>query len=82
MAGGTISWVSKKQATVALSTVEAEYVALSSATQEVVWLRRLLTDQILLLIGDNQGGCYCENPINHARTKRIDIYGTITFVRL
>ena len=36
MAGGPISWVSKKQAVVALSTSEAEYVALSLATQEVV----------------------------------------------
>jgi len=42
MAGGLISWLSKKQAIVALSTLEAEYVALSSATQEVVWLRKLL----------------------------------------
>ena len=39
-----MSWLSKKQATVALSTAEAEYVALSAATQEVIWLRRLLTD--------------------------------------
>ena len=38
MAGGPISWLSKKQAVVALSTSEAEYVALSLATQEVVWL--------------------------------------------
>ena len=41
-AKGVVSWLSKKQATVALSTAEAEYVALSMATQEAVWLRRLL----------------------------------------
>ena len=35
IAGGPISWLSKKQATVSLSTYEAEYVALSAATQEV-----------------------------------------------
>ena len=41
---GAVSWLSKKQATVALSTTEAEYVALSTATQEAIWLRRLLAD--------------------------------------
>ena len=39
-----VSWLSKKQATVTLSTAEAEYVALSTATQEAIWLRRLLAD--------------------------------------
>ena len=43
MAGGPISWLSKKQSIVALSTSESEYIALSSASQEAVWLRRLLT---------------------------------------
>ena len=42
MAGGPVSWLSKKQAIVALSTAEAEYVALSRATQETIWIRRLL----------------------------------------
>ena len=36
LAKGTVSWLSKKQATVALSTTEAEYVALSVATQEAI----------------------------------------------
>ena len=44
MSGGAISWLSRKQTVVALSTTEAEYVALSTATQEAVWLRRLLSD--------------------------------------
>ena len=38
LSGGAISWISQKQATVALSTAEAEYVALGSATQEAIWL--------------------------------------------
>ena len=42
--GDAVSWFSKKQPVVALSTAEAEYVSLSSATQEAVWLRRLLQD--------------------------------------
>lgn len=80
MASGAISWMSKKQATVALSTAEAEYVALSTATQEAVWLRRLLMDLKVLpegptvLMGDNQGSiAIARNPISHARTKHIDI---------
>ena len=38
MSGGAISWLSHKQSTVALSTAEAEYIALGSATQEAIWL--------------------------------------------
>ena len=44
LAKGAVSLLSKKQATVALSTTGDEYVALSTATQEAIWLRRLLTD--------------------------------------
>ena len=40
--GGPISWNSHKQATVSLSSSEAEYMALSSATQEAIWLRGFL----------------------------------------
>lgn len=44
MNGGTISWASKKQAIVAISTAEAEFIALVEASQEAVWLRKLLND--------------------------------------
>jgi len=40
--GGVISWSSKKQPTVATSSVEAEYIASANATKETVWLRTLL----------------------------------------
>ena len=80
MTEGPISWLSKKQATVALSTSEAEYVSVSAATQEAVWLRRLLTDiQAIpegptVIMEDNQGAIgIAKNPIQHARTKHIDI---------
>ena len=61
MSGGAISWLSRKQTVVALSTTEVEYVALSTATQEAVWLRRLLSDIKItpttptIIREDNQG---------------------------
>src|SRR5260370_28222994 len=42
MAGGAVSWSSKRQATVALSTVEAEYVAMSRCAQQMVWMQNWL----------------------------------------
>ena len=77
MAGEPISWL---QATISLSTSEAEYMALSAATQEVVWLGKLLSDlnstpqSPVRLMEDNQGAiAIAKNPVAHARTKHIDI---------
>jgi len=42
LAGGPISWESKKQKSVALSTMEAEYMSLLEVCKEIVYLRRLL----------------------------------------
>jgi hypothetical protein len=80
VAGGSVSWSSKKQPTVALSTVEAEYMAASNATKEAIWLRTLLRDlgftQTLAttIHADNQG-CIAlsRNPVSHSRAKHIDI---------
>ena len=44
LSGGPVSWKTRKQSCVALSTAESEYVALASAVQEAVWLRQLMTD--------------------------------------
>ena len=44
LGNGAISWGSKKQACVALSTTEAEYVALSQATREAIWLQKLMCE--------------------------------------
>ena len=75
-----ISWSSKKQSIVALSSTEAEYVALCSAAQETVWLRNLLSDigctqnTATLIREDNQGAiCLAKNPKDHPRTKHIDV---------
>ena len=80
--GGAISWNSKKQACVALSTMEAEYVACSAAVQEAVWLRRFLKH---LKIAEDSGSpvtVYCDSqaaiafskdPKYHSKGKHIEI---------
>ena len=80
MAGGPISWLSQKQSTVALSTAEAEYIALRSAAQEAVWLKQLLKDsqedgnQAITAMEDNQGAiAIVKNLVAHRRTKHIGI---------
>ncbi|KAF1318445.1 Integrase catalytic core protein, partial [Globisporangium splendens] len=79
--GGCISWRSKKQRSVALSSTEAEYMALSEATQEAVWLKGILcelgehsSDRPVKIFEDNQGSiALAKNPEFHKRTKHIDI---------
>ena len=71
IASSTVSWCSKKQATVAKSTTEAEYVSLSLATQEAIWLRRLMNGMIspTLIYDDNQGAIQVlRNPKSQNRT--------------
>ena len=80
MSGAAISWMSKKQNCVALSTAEAEYMALSSAAQESVWLERLLGEmnersgKPIVVFEDNQSTiCMAKNPKFHGRAKHIGI---------
>ena len=80
ISGGAISWLSRKQSVVALSTTEAEYVALCGATQEAVWLRRWLPNiqstatTATIINEDNRGTiAVARNPVSHARTKHIVI---------
>jgi hypothetical protein len=77
---GPICWRSKLQPTVALSSVEAEYMAISLATQEAVWLRLVLEElgfaqgEATRLLVDNQGAiALARNSVHHQRTKHIDI---------
>jgi hypothetical protein len=80
--GGAISWSTKKQELVTLSTVEAEYVALTYAAKEALWLRQFLEElfhpieEPFIIYGDNQGAIALANSELgqfHARTKHIDI---------
>ncbi|TPX55785.1 DNA-directed DNA polymerase [Powellomyces hirtus] len=78
--GGIVDWQSKRQPTVALSSTEAEYMALPQACKEAIWLRQLLIELgypqgLPCKIYEDNQGCIAlaRNPTNHARTKHIDI---------
>ncbi|OUM56095.1 hypothetical protein BVG19_g5801 [[Candida] boidinii] len=80
LAGAPITWKSKKQQTVALSTAEAEYMALGDAVKEILWLLQL-SDQLKIkfdtvpIIFDDNMSCIelASHPGFHDRTKHIDI---------
>jgi hypothetical protein len=80
LGSGAVSWASKLQPTVALSSAEAEYLAVCAAVQEAIHLRQLMKDigytqgQPTVIFEDNQG-CIAlsANPVFHRRTKHIDI---------
>jgi hypothetical protein len=77
--GGAISWNSKLQPTVAASTVEAEYMAASSAVKEALWIRRLLMEMdipidVPVIKCDSQGAIkLLKHPIASQRSKHIDV---------
>eukprot|EP00253_Pinus_taeda_P029937 PITA_29937 len=70
-----ISWMSRKQKSVALSTAKAEYIAASMASCEVVWYELFgFTLDTTMILCDNQSEiCLSENPIFHDCSKHIDI---------
>ncbi|XP_055837853.1 uncharacterized protein LOC129906201 [Episyrphus balteatus] len=65
MLGGAISWCSRKQPTVALSTTEAEYMSLSTPIQEALWLtglkKELLPDTDKIVLFCDKSKCYIPN---------------------
>ena len=78
--GGAVSWRSRKQELVALSTAEAEYIAATHAAKEGIWLQRLIGELYDVVITpttlhcDNQAALTLATTDNfHARTKHIDI---------
>jgi hypothetical protein len=74
-----VSWSSKKQNSVALSTVKAEYVAAGSCCAQLLWTRQTLKDygytmnQVSLLCDNESIIKITYNPCEHSRTKHIDI---------
>jgi hypothetical protein len=78
LGGGAVFWRSKRQDIVALSTTEAEYVAMADAGKTLVWLRELLEELGLAqgspttLFSDNQSAiALVKDPVHHERTKHI-----------
>jgi len=82
LGGAPISWEARKQKSVALSSTEAEYMAMCEASKEAVYLKRFFKDinfekscqNTVVLYCDNQGAQkLVKNPVYHSRTKHIDI---------
>jgi len=78
--GGAVSWSSKKQPIVTLSTTEAKYVVAMHATKEAKWLRALMTELIspqaspTTIYCDNQSAiALSKDGQHHAWTKHIDV---------
>jgi len=78
--GEPVSWKSKKQETVALSTVEAEYMGFSRATTQVLWISKYFTEiglptsKPIVVHMDNNGSIsHSLNDKNHHKTKHIDM---------
>jgi hypothetical protein len=79
-ADGPISWSSKQQGTVALSSCEAEYLATTHAAKQILWLRSLASELKInqmdptSLFCDNQGTVACtHDPQAHTKMKHIDL---------
>ncbi|KAH9684692.1 DNA (cytosine-5)-methyltransferase [Citrus sinensis] len=79
MCGGAISWKSSLQSVVALSTTEAEYIALTEVVKEAIWLRGLVSElrfkQEVVIVGCDSLSAIqlSKNPKYHVRTKHIDV---------
>ncbi|CAA0826363.1 cysteine-rich RLK (RECEPTOR-like protein kinase) 8, partial [Striga hermonthica] len=78
--GGTaVSWISKLQKIVTLSTTEAEYVAVTEAAKELVWLQNFLNElgrpqEDVALYSDSQSAIHlAKNLAFHSRTKHIEV---------
>ncbi|KAK2574851.1 hypothetical protein KPH14_012986, partial [Odynerus spinipes] len=78
--GGPISWISKKQRTVALSSTEAEYIAMATACQEALWLNQLSKEiyrddyaiEPIQLYCDNRGAiALAKNAITSQRNEML-----------
>ena len=74
-----ISWSSKRQSTIALSTAEAEYIAAAGCSTQMLWMKNQLEDfniyesNIPILCDNTSAICLSKNPILHSRAKHIEI---------
>lgn len=83
--GNIVSWKASLQKVIATSTTEAEYVAITEAVKEGLWLKGFLGELLqqkesFTVFSDNKSAiCLIKNPVYHERTKHIDI--KLHFVR-
>jgi hypothetical protein len=74
-----VSWASKKQNSVALSTAEVEYIVVGHCCAQLLWMRQTLRDygyklSKVPLLCDNESAIHmADNPVEHRHTKHIDI---------
>ncbi|RVW62516.1 Retrovirus-related Pol polyprotein from transposon RE1 [Vitis vinifera] len=81
LSSGAVSWSSRKQPVVSLSTTEVEFIAATSCACQAIWMRRILEK-----LSHTQGNCttmFCDNsstiklsknPMMHGRSKHIDVH--------
>jgi len=79
VSGITVSWISKLQSVVALSTMEAEYVATTKASKEMIWLQRFLDElgkkqKLGKLYSDSQSAIHlAKKSTFHSKNKNIHL---------
>jgi hypothetical protein len=79
LTSGCVSWLSRKQKTVAASSTEAEYMALSDCSKQLIWMHQLLSEvgfdiPAPQLSGDNEGSIFwASNPVQEKRSKHINV---------
>ncbi|KAL0793897.1 hypothetical protein Bca101_065274 [Brassica carinata] len=77
--GNVVSWRSSLQKTIALSTTEAEWIALGEATREAMWLRGFINElgfeqDLVEIFCDSQSAiALSRNPVHHEKTKHVDV---------
>ena len=80
LGGGAITWQSRKQKIVALSSCESEYVAATTAACQGIWLARLLGEfremeekTVRLKVDNKSAISLAKNPVMHDRSKHIEL---------
>jgi hypothetical protein len=80
MNSGAVSWSSRKQQVVTLSTIEAEFIAAATSACQAIWLRRILDDlhfqqhdPTIIHCDSSSAIKLSKNPVLHGRSKHIDV---------